>query len=187
MILTGHTARLLLKPLALADAPQIQQVFPHWEIVRYLMNVVPWPYPPNGARQFIEDVALPQMALGEAWHWTLRLKAAPDLVIGSIGLKNAEDDHRGFWLAPSFHGQGFMSEACVWVNDFWFDTLRFPVLRVSKAAANSASRRISEKHGMRLVGTREKDYVSGRAVSDVWEITAQEWRAWKDAHLLSGR
>ena len=45
-----------------------------------------------------------------------------------------------------------MSEACVWVNDYWFETLGFGVLRVSKAVGNSTSRRISEKQGMRLVG-----------------------------------
>jgi RimJ/RimL family protein N-acetyltransferase len=46
---------------------------------------------------------------------------------------------------------------------------------------NVASRRVSEKHGMRLVGTQEKDYVSGRLLSETWEITAEEWRAWKAA------
>jgi RimJ/RimL family protein N-acetyltransferase len=175
----GTTERLLIRPLTMADADQIQQVFPHWEIVRYLMNVVPWPYPADGARQFLEHVALPQMERGDAWHWSLRLRSDPDRIIGSITLKNHESDHRGFWLALPFHGRGLMSEACVWANDFWFETLGFPLLRVSKAAANLASRRVSEKMGMRLVGTREKDYVSGRAVSEVWEITADEWRAWK--------
>jgi len=180
----GQTERLILRPLALADAAQIQQIFPDWEIVRHLRNIVPWPYPPDGARRFIEEVALPQAASGEAWHWTLRLKAAPDTIIGSVTLKSNDEDHRGFWLAPPFHGRGLMSEACVWVNDYWFDTLKFPVLRVSKAAENIASRRISEKQGMRLVGTHEKDYVSGRLLSEEWEITAEEWRAWKDAQLL---
>ena len=27
-----------------------------------------------------------------------------------------------------------MSEACAWANDFWFESLGFPVLRVAKAA-----------------------------------------------------
>ena len=31
-----ETARLLLRPLELVDAEQIQQVFPQWEVVRYL-------------------------------------------------------------------------------------------------------------------------------------------------------
>ncbi len=38
-----------------------------------------------------------------------------------------------------------MTEACEAVTDFWFNTLKFPVLRAPKAAANTASRRISEK------------------------------------------
>jgi [ribosomal protein S5]-alanine N-acetyltransferase len=29
---------------------------------------------------------------------------------------------------------------------------------------------------MRLVGTEEKDYVSGRLTGELWEITAEEWR-----------
>ena len=49
MIVEGRTERLILRPLEVADATQIQELFPHWEIVRFLMNRVPWPYPPDGA------------------------------------------------------------------------------------------------------------------------------------------
>ena len=40
-----------LKPLVPADAEQIQRVFPRWEIVRYLVASVPWPYPQGAANQ----------------------------------------------------------------------------------------------------------------------------------------
>lgn len=53
------------------------------------------------------------------------------------------------------------------------------MLRVAKAAGNAASRRISKKQGMRLIGNEERGYVSGKLTADVWEITAEEWRAWK--------
>jgi RimJ/RimL family protein N-acetyltransferase len=72
-----------------------------------------------------------------------------------------------------------MSEACGVVTDYWFETLDFPLLRVPKAAANTASRRISERQSMRIVVTEERDYVSGRLLTEVWEITAEEWRARK--------
>ena len=36
-----ETQRLLLKPLALDDAPAIQAVFPQWEIVRFLASQIP--------------------------------------------------------------------------------------------------------------------------------------------------
>ena len=69
-----------------------------------------------------------------------------------------------------------MTEAVVAANDYWFDVLGFPVLRAPKASANLGSRRISEKTGMRIAGKAEKVYVSGRLPSEMWEITAEEWR-----------
>ena len=184
MVPAGETKRLILRPLALADAAQIQELFPHWEIVRYLQNRVPWPYPSDGAEHFIRDVSLPAMERGEAWHWTLRLKTAPEQIIGCLDLRKGGEDNCGFWLGLKWQGQGLMSEAYVWANDFWFEQLGFPVLRVAKAVANSTSHRISEKHGMRLVGTVEKDYVSGRLPSEIWQITAGEGRQWKAGAAL---
>lgn len=119
------------------------------------------------------------MARGEQWHWTLRLKSTPAQLIGAINLRVGQDENGGFWLALPCHGQGLMSEACGAVTDFWFETLKFPVLRSPRAIANQASRRIAEKQGMRVVATQERDYVSGRLPSEIWEITAEEWRARK--------
>jgi len=172
-----QTSRLLLLPLELADADQTQLLFPHWEIVRYLTNVVPWPYPPDGAYTYYRDAALPAMDRGDAWHWTLRLKTEPERLIGGISLRKGETMNRGFWLGLPWHGQGLMTEACVAVTDYWFNTLKFPVLRAPKAAANVASCRISEKSGMRLVAREEHEYVSGRLPTEIWEITAEEWNA----------
>lgn len=172
-----ETPRLLLRPLELADAAQIQILFPHWEIVRYLRNIVPWPYPPDGALHYVRDMALPAIERGEAWHWTLRLKTDKDQLIGVISLTQGAHENRGFWMGLPWQGRGLMSEACEAVIDYWFDVLKFPVLRVTKAVGNAPSKRISEKQGMRLVGTEERDYVSGRFASETWEITVKEWRA----------
>jgi RimJ/RimL family protein N-acetyltransferase len=173
----GRTKRLILRPLALEDADQIQALFPQWEIVRFLRSIVPWPYPPNGAIEDVRDIALPEMQRGESFNWTLRLIADPDKIIGFLGLKLGESHNRGFWLDPRHQGHGLMTEACVWANDFWFDVLGQTTLRVTKAIANTASRRISLKHGMRVIGTEETNYVSGRHLSEIWELTAAEWRA----------
>jgi len=178
-----ETPRLWLRPLELADAEQAQVLFPQWEVVRYLANQVSWPFPPDGAHTYYRDVALPAMERGDAWHWTLRLKSDPDRLIGSIALMKGDDINRGFWLGAPWHGQGLMSEACDTVTGYWFETLGFPMLRVPKAAANTASRRISEKQGMRIVATEERDYVSGRLLTEVWEITSEEWRARKAKQL----
>ena len=49
-----HTPRLLLQPLQLADAEQIQPLFGQWEVVRYLNAQVPWPYPADGALGYFQ-------------------------------------------------------------------------------------------------------------------------------------
>jgi [ribosomal protein S5]-alanine N-acetyltransferase len=178
----GRTERLLLRPLSLEDAPEIQRLFPQWKVVKYLAAKVPWPYPPDGAEQFIRDAALPQMERGEAWYWTLRLSTDPGQLIGLISLTLGDDENRGFWLDPAHRGHGYMTEACLWANDFWFDTLGQPRLRVPKAVANRASRRISQQMGMHVIRLETRDYVSGRLPSEIWQITADEWQAWKLLH-----
>jgi RimJ/RimL family protein N-acetyltransferase len=110
----------------------------------------------------------------------LRLKSDPIQVIGGIELKRGEKGNRGFWMALPWQGRGLMSEACEVVTDYWFAALKFPLLRAPKAVGNAASRRISEKQGMRLVGTEERDFVSGRVLAEIWEITAAEWRHHQD-------
>lgn len=153
---TLTTERLLLKPLVAEDAVQIQKRYPRWEIVRYLVSSVPWPYPDNGAENYVNNVALPDMAKGIAWFWSIRRREAPDELMGVICLYDVEDNNRGFWLAPEFQGKGYMREASIAATDYWFNTLNKPVLRAPKAATNSRSRRISDSSGMRLIRTEKK-------------------------------
>jgi ribosomal-protein-alanine N-acetyltransferase len=175
MIPTLETPRLVLRPLELADATQAQLLFPEWEVVRYLTKAVPWPYPPDGCYTYYRDVTLPAVERGDEWAWTLRLKTNPQQMIGGISLLKSENHNRGFWLGLPWQRQGLMTEACDAVTDYWFDALKFPVLRVPKAIANTGSRRISEKQGMRVIAREDRDYVSGRLPSEIWEITAEEW------------
>jgi ribosomal-protein-alanine N-acetyltransferase len=176
MISELESPRLILRPLELADAVRTQQLFPHWEIVKHLANRFPWPFPPDQALTYYRDMALPAMARGDEWHWTLRLRTDPAEHIGCISLFKGDSGNRGFWLGLPWHRQGLMGEAVDAVNDFWFDVLGFAEMRVSKAIANIGSRRISEKNGMRIIETKDNDYISGRLPTEVWAITAEEWR-----------
>ena len=78
--------RLILSPLELADAEPVQKLFPHWEIVKYLGAVVPWPYPEGAALAYFRDQAIPAISRAAEWHWTLRLKSDPGRLIGCITL-----------------------------------------------------------------------------------------------------
>jgi ribosomal-protein-alanine N-acetyltransferase len=91
------------------------------------------------------------------WHWSIRPKAEPARLIGMINLRDGDDDNRGFWLALSWHGQRLMTDASDALADYWFEELGKSVLRVSKATANIASRRLSESCGMRAISTAQRD------------------------------
>ncbi|HKR83087.1 MAG TPA: GNAT family N-acetyltransferase [Terriglobales bacterium] len=179
MIVPLETKRLFLRPLQLSDAAETEHLFAQWEIVKFLNARVPWPFPKGLVLRHYRDVVLPAIERGEEWHWSLRLKESPERLIGKISLEKNEWDNRGYWLGLPWQGQGLMTEAVAAVNDYWFDVLGFKLLRAPKAVANIASRRISEKTGMHVIATLERDYVSGRLPAEIWEITAEEWRNWK--------
>lgn len=171
------TDRLILRPLELADADFIQKRFPRWEVVRFLVADIPWPYPGDGAERFVREIALPAMQAGREWHRSIRPTKSTDQLIGVISLMDKPDNNRGFWIDPDWQGQGLASEASAAVTRFWFETLGRSVLRVPKAATNTPSRRISERTGMRLVRTEEGQYVSGPHLTEIWEITRGDWCA----------
>ncbi|KPZ00497.1 GNAT family N-acetyltransferase [Pseudomonas syringae] len=173
---TLYTPRLVLRPLQLEDAAAMQHLFNQWEVVCYLTHHVPWPYPDGEALRYLREDALPAMQDGEEWHWSIRLCGEQDHLIGAACMMDEPDNNRGFWLSPPYQGLGLMSEVCVAIDRFWFETLKRPVLRVAKSALNEASCRLSRREGMRLVTVQEAQFVCGTTQEQIWELTRQEWQ-----------
>jgi RimJ/RimL family protein N-acetyltransferase len=174
-----HTPRLVLRPLRAKDAPVIQKRFANWEVVRWLDAKVPWPYPADGAATFVA-ATLEEMARGEKSHWAIVPKKGTADLIGVISLwpdDGTTHDQRGFWLDPTFHGQGLMTEAADRVTDYAFGKLGWPRLWLSNAQDNQASRRIKEKQGARLVEMMIGRFVSGEATRMVWLLEREDWLA----------
>ena len=175
-----ETARLRLRPLRLSDAPRIQALFPQWEIVQYMASAIPWPYPENGAQQFLESV-LPKNEAEAQYDWAITLRSdESDQLIGLISLyPNSAQDSRGFWLGEAYQRQGYMKEAVVAVNDFAFDTLKMPALMLNNAEPNCASHRIKEISGASIIAIEEDTpFVGGRFRKIRWRLTREQW----DAH-----
>ena len=102
---TLQTARLILRPLAVSDAPAIQRHFNNWNIIQHLASVVPWPYPDDGAETFISR-ELEKVAAGEEiYNWMLVLRGGDGEAIGNIRFRPRSDNekgNRGFWLAERY-------------------------------------------------------------------------------------
>jgi ribosomal-protein-alanine N-acetyltransferase len=110
---TIQTQRLILRPLAVSDAPAIQRHFNNWNIIQNLASVVPWPYPDDGAATFIKQ-QLEKIAAGEeSYQSVLILKSGDGQAIGNIRFVSRPDEpkgNRGFWLAESYRNRGLMTE-----------------------------------------------------------------------------
>ncbi|HSI72052.1 MAG TPA: GNAT family N-acetyltransferase [Fimbriimonas sp.] len=171
-----ETERLLLRPLREADASRIQQLFPNINVLRYMNAIIPWPYPPDGAEQFLQTI-LPKMAANEEYYWGLFAKGSDEGLMGVIGLTpSSETAHRGFWLGEPYWRRGYMTEAVAAVNDWAFDRLGMNEILVYNAVANVGSHQLKANSGGEVIGYGESDFVSGRLPAAKWRITADAWR-----------
>lgn len=177
-----ETERLILRPVELTDAPAIQRQLPHWNVVRY-MSAVPWPYPADGAIDFLTNVLMPAMEMGTNLSWAITVRSIGNELIGNIEFRFAEGPtgNRGFWLAEQYWGNGYMTEAVAAVNDYVFVELEVEAITVTNAVDNVASSRIKANSVGRLVEVVEADFAGGqRRQSEVWEITSESWLAYKN-------
>jgi RimJ/RimL family protein N-acetyltransferase len=89
-----ETKRLILRPLALEDAPAVQRLFPQWEVVRHLNPVVPWPCPHDGALTNLKECL--QDRRGEKFLWSVTLKGGPGDLRGRIDLWPDDGESNGY-------------------------------------------------------------------------------------------
>lgn len=173
-----ETARLILRPLEARDAPAIQRIFAQWEVVRYLMAKVPWPYPEDGAATNVAE-CLKKRANGEQFYWAITLKGEVDDLRGRIDLRpdDGTREMRGFWLDPDLAGRGLMTEAAEAVTAYAFEALAWPEIWATNAASNRGSHRIKRKQGFELADVVDGEFVFGPDRREVWRLTRDAWRA----------
>ena len=94
-IKTFETERLILKELTLEYESDYYEGFANYDVIRHLNNHVPWPYPENGVKDFLEAKVFPYQGKN-LWQWGIFLKESPDKLIGSITLRKSDVDNRGF-------------------------------------------------------------------------------------------
>jgi ribosomal-protein-alanine N-acetyltransferase len=171
-----ETKRLILRQVTEADFDSYQKNINDYEIIKHLSAQVPWPYPENGVETFIKTFVFPRLGI-DRWFWGIFLKENPNEIIGAVDLfREPIPENRGFWLVRKCWGQGFMTEAVKPINDYAFNVLKFDKLILSNAVGNIASRRIKEKNGAKLIGTRPAKFVNPEYTeAETWELTKEAW------------
>ena len=176
-----ETNRLILREPSEADVPSYEEHFIDYEVISYLNDTVPWPYPKGGVLEYLQTQILPYQGY-DRWIWGIFLKQFPKQLIGAIELRRkGEPDNRGFWLAKKHWGRGIMTEAVIPVLEYAFNELGFEKLIFSNAVGNKRSHRIKEKTGAKLLYIEPAKFVNPDYTErEVWELCKDKWKIFKN-------
>ncbi|OQY84330.1 MAG: GNAT family N-acetyltransferase [Chloroflexi bacterium UTCFX4] len=175
---TLDTARLILRPFELRDAPRVQALAGAREIAEMTSNI-PYPYPDGAAEEWIGEHAN-EWRRGDAAIFAMVQRETNEL-IGAIGLTIHAPHRRaemGYWLGVSFWNQGYTTEAARAVLRFAFETLKLHRVHAAHFARNPASGRVMQKSGMTYEGTLRQHFLHWDRLEDLvyYGILESEWQ-----------
>ncbi|MDK2916343.1 MAG: hypothetical protein PWR25_900 [Euryarchaeota archaeon] len=174
-----ETARLLLRPFTLADAPEVQRIAGDYEIASRALDI-PYPYPDGAAEAWIATHA-PAFEQGVQIVYAVTRRGEPGLV-GAVGLVEIDRTHEraelGFWVARSCWGRGYATEAARALIEYGFSVLGLHRVYATHFSRNPASGRVMEKCGM-VHEAHLREHVRKWGVFEdveIWGILSDEWR-----------
>jgi len=153
---TLTTARLVLRPLTLADAPEVHRLAGAREVASTTLNI-PHPYEPGMAEQWI-STHQERYESGAFVNFAL-VRRADNTLMGCMSLRI--DEHHahaemGYWLGVPFWSQGYCTEAARAVVQYGFEVLRLHRIYASHMTHNPASGRVMQKIGMTYEGCQRQ-------------------------------
>jgi RimJ/RimL family protein N-acetyltransferase len=175
---TLETARLILRPMTLADAPEVHRLIDDIEIARNTLTI-PHPYPEGLAELWI---GTHQEKFEKNVEIVFGIERREDRVLlGVIGVMPEPHDQAefGYWIGREYWGRGYASEAAAAAIGYAFGTLGVNRVEALHFISNEASGRVMEKCGMRYEGTlrqaRKKwdEYVDVK----VYAIVRRDWES----------
>lgn len=144
------TERLILRPLAPADAAPLFRLFGNWAVIEWL-SAPPWPYARADMDAFMAR-QLAGTAPDDEVFLVIERAGAP---IGGIStrrrsashLQSAAGPNIGYWLGADHWGQGCMSEAAAGLVRHIFATTGVNAIYSGAFTGNTASLRVQSKLG----------------------------------------
>jgi RimJ/RimL family protein N-acetyltransferase len=155
-----RTERLVLRTPELKDARRLGELANDWDVVR-MTTRMPWPYPPEEARSFIQRLRRG----GSDRQHTFLIEAPGEGPAGLMGFFYDEGQRLpevGYWLGRPYWGQGFATEALDaamrWAREGWGRR----AIRSGHFADNHASGRVLTKAGFLYTGEVEQRFSRAR-------------------------
>lgn len=159
------TGRLILRPPVAEDAQAIAGILNIWEVTRWL-TVVPFPYGRVDAEEYLDR----RLKSSNEPYWVIEISGE---TMGAISLS----PDLGFFLAPSAHGNGYMTQAACAVLDWRFSLSDEDVVS-GYLVGNDASSRVQQKLGFQRTHEEVVRQVStGKSVTVIKTALAKpEWK-----------
>jgi RimJ/RimL family protein N-acetyltransferase len=153
MPVTLRTQRLVLDQPVASDRDAIVEYCrdPLFETFMTL----PWPYQPQHADFFINDLVPTGWASGSELSWSIR-ESDDGPILGAIGWRSVGNDV-GYWLGAPHRGRGIMTEALTAVTDYLFTEFDLAEIRWECVVGNTASAGVARKTGFRYTGERPSE------------------------------
>lgn len=177
---TFETDRLILREPDPSCFKDWHEGIVDWEVARFFAETFPWPYPDDGVPAHYEEIKKNQGK--KMWYWAIFTKENPETMIGSVEIRLQDGfKDRGFWIRKKDWGKGYMTEAVVVINDYAFNVLGWQKLTLRNAIENKGSARVKEKTGARFIKEVDGTFLDPLLTREqVWELTAEDWRAYKE-------
>jgi ribosomal-protein-alanine N-acetyltransferase len=173
------TERLVLRPLAAADAGEVFSIFSDPEVTRY------WSSPPwtemERADQYIASAAQ-AIASGEMLRLGLEVAATGQL-IGQAALHHFDEQNRrcevGYALARAHWGKGYVAEALAAMLGHGFAQLDLNRVEADVDPRNPASAKVLMRLGFRHEGLLRERWIVNGEICDTafYGLLKSDWGA----------
>jgi len=148
---TLTTSRLVLRPIQMADASEIQRLAGDRDIAATTWRI-PHPYLDGMAEEWIRGLEARYEKGATAFAIT---RSEDGVLLGAIGLDICREHERaelGYWIGKPYWGNGYCTEAARAIVEYGFETLKLNRIEAHYLAHNAASGRVMRKVGMQYEG-----------------------------------
>jgi RimJ/RimL family protein N-acetyltransferase len=155
------TARLTLRPLAMADAPALHPWMADPEVMRFWSTL---PHKELAETEAWVRISVEAQAEGTAHDFAVLLAGK---VVGRMAFWQGGEI--GFFFDPAYQGQGLASEALKAMIAYAFDTLGFDEITADVDPDNAASLRLLERNGFIRTGFAKDTFeIGGKTFDSVY-------------------
>jgi ribosomal-protein-alanine N-acetyltransferase len=172
----GNTERLMIRSPQEKDLEPITALWTDPDVTRYIGGPRDGDMVADSFRQYISD---PQALLQEEWElwWSIIDQSSGQFIgLNAILEKEVEGEtvfDLGYFLLPSFWGQGYATEASRRVVAYAFEELNLPSLVAIIDPRNQTSQSVAQKLGMQL---ERETLRSDGVIRRVYRLEQSDWK-----------